>query len=376
VTFPLWTPGAAAALPAIAVAFVLAAVVALVITPTIGRFVRGKGILDHPSPRRVNRRPLPRGGGVAVMIAFVVVGGGLVLFGAGIPGVQEKRGIQGLELVGLFGGAILAAGIGALDDAIDLRARWQLLGQVAVALVAVLAGISVGFIGNPFATENIAFPYWVGLAFTVVWIVGMINSINFIDGLDGLSSGIAFIAAVTLGVLSLTTQVGPDNLGQPFIAVMCFTLAGGLLGFLRWNFYPAVIFQGTAGVMFLGYTLAVLSILGTAKVVVALLVLGVPIIDSFWVIVRRVSGGRSPFSPDRGHIHHRLLDLGLSHRATVLLIYVICATLGVMSLFVSAAAGVYAFVGVLVAFGILLFVLAKGEHEALEPTSYEDEARP
>jgi UDP-GlcNAc:undecaprenyl-phosphate GlcNAc-1-phosphate transferase len=368
VTFPAWTPGAGAALPAIVVAFVAAALIALLITPTIGRFVRGKGILDHPSPRRVNQRPLPRGGGVAVMIAFVVVGGGLVLFGAAIPGVQEK---QGLQLVGLFGGAILAAAIGALDDAIDLRARWQLLGQVAVALVAVLAGISVGFIGNPFATENIAFPYWVGLAFTVVWIVGMINSINFIDGLDGLSSGIAFIAAVTLGVLSLTLQVG-----QPFVAVMCFTLAGGLLGFLRWNFYPAVIFQGTAGVMFLGYTLAVLSILGTAKVVVALLVLGVPIIDSFWVIVRRVSGGRSPFSPDRGHIHHRLLDLGLSHRATVLLIYVICATLGVMSLFVSAAAGVYAFLGALVAFGVLLFVLAKGEHEALEPTSYEDEARP
>ncbi len=367
-TYPLWTPGAAAALPAIAVAFVLAAVVALVITPTIGRFVRGKGILDHPSPRRVNQRPLPRGGGVAVMMAFVVVGGGLVLFGGGIPGVQGQQGIKGLQLVGLFGGAILAAGIGALDDAIDLRARWQLLGQVGVALVAVAVGISFGLIGDPFGPGTFTFPVWVGVAFTVLWIVGMINSINFIDGLDGLSSGIGLIAAVTLGVLSLTMEVG-----QPFIAVMCFTLAGGLLGFLRWNFHPAVIFQGTAGVMFLGYTLAVLSILGTAKVVVALLVLGVPIIDSFWVIVRRVSSGRSPFSPDRGHIHHRLLDLGLSHRATVLLIYAICVTLGVMSLFVSAAASVYAFLGILVAFGVLRFVLAKGEHEALEPTTYEDE---
>jgi len=362
VSFP---PGADAALPFILGAFIAAALIALLVTPAIRVFVRRRGILDHPSPRRVNRRPLPRGGGVAVVIAFVVVGGGIAFFGTDIPALQGHRGIQTQQLVGLFGGAVLAAGIGALDDAFDLRARWQFLGQVGLALVAVLAGISVGFIGNPFGSANIPFPYWIGLAFTVVWIVGMINSINFIDGLDGLSSGIAMIAAITLGILSLTTQVG-----QPFVAVMCFALAGGLLGFLRWNFYPAVIFQGTAGVMFLGYTLAVLSILGTAKVVVALLVLGVPIIDSFWVIVRRLSDRRSPFTPDRGHIHHRLLDLGLSHRATVLLIYGMCATLGLMSLLVSAATGVYAFLGAIVMFGVLVFLLAR--QARLEPV--EDEA--
>ena len=160
----------------------------------------------------------------------------------------------------------------------------------------------------------------------------MINSINFIDGLDGLSSGIGLIAAVTLGVISLTAQVG-----QPFVAMLCFVLAGSLLGFLRWNFHPATIFAGTSGVMFIGYTLAVLSILGTAKVAVALLVLGVPIIDAFWIIVRRLASGRSPFSPDRGHLHHRLLDVGLSHRQTVLLIYGICVGLGVLALFLSGA---------------------------------------
>jgi UDP-GlcNAc:undecaprenyl-phosphate GlcNAc-1-phosphate transferase len=203
--------------------------------------------------------------------------------------------------------------------------------------------------------------------FTVVWIVGMINSINFIDGLDGLSSGIALIAAVTLGILSLTASVG-----QPLVAVLCFVLAGALLGFLRWNFHPAVVFQGTSGVMFLGYTLAVLSILGTAKVAVALLVLGIPIIDSFWVIVRRVSSGRSPFSPDRGHIHHRLLDLGLSHRGTVLFIYAVCAALGLTSLVLSAEQSLYAFLGVAVAFGLVVFFLARNPREALEPTSYDD----
>ena len=161
------------------------------------------------------------------------------------------------------------------------------------------------------------------VGFTVFWIVGMINSINFIDGLDGLSSGIAFIAAVTLGLISLTTQ----TVHQPLIAVLCFILAGSLLGFLRWNLHPASIFAGTSGVQFVGYTLAVLSILGTAKVAVALLVLGVPIIDTFWIIVRRLLDRRSPFSPDRGHIHHRMLDLGLSHRQTVFAIYGVCLAL-------------------------------------------------
>jgi UDP-GlcNAc:undecaprenyl-phosphate GlcNAc-1-phosphate transferase len=368
VTFPAAGP----ALPIILVGFVAAALIALFTTPAIRRYVRRRGIVDHPNARRVNRRPLPRGGGVAVVIAFVVVGGTLTLLGNALPGMPAPRGVPVPQLLGLFGGAVLAAVIGAVDDMFDLRARWQFLGQIALAGVAVVSGITVGLISNPFGPPAvIVFPYAVAIAFTVIWIVGMINSINFIDGLDGLSTGIAFIAAVTLGILSLSAQVS-----QPLVAILCFVFAGGLLGFLRWNFHPAVIFQGTAGVMFLGYTLAVLSILGTSKVVVALLVLGVPIIDSFWVIVRRLFGGRSPFSPDRGHIHHRLLDLGLSHRATVLLIYGICATLGLMSLLVSAQTGIYAFLGAVVVFGVVLFALARDEHEALEPTSYEEGPRP
>jgi UDP-GlcNAc:undecaprenyl-phosphate GlcNAc-1-phosphate transferase len=359
-----------AAVGPIVVVFVVAALLALVLTPVVRSVVLRYDVVDRPGARRVNTITVPRGGGLAVSAAFLLVASLFLLVNQTAGLVSVPFSLQPSEVVALLLGGAVAAALGAIDDLLDLRARLQLLGQVALACGAVALGISIDFITNPFGPD-FRFVEPVAAVLTVFWIVGMINSINFIDGLDGLSSGIAFIAAVTLGVLSLTLQVG-----QPFVAVMCFTLAGGLLGFLRWNFYPAVIFQGTAGVMFLGYTLAVLSILGTAKVVVALLVLGVPIIDSFWVIVRRLSGGRSPFSPDRGHIHHRLLDLGLSHRATVLLIYVICATLGVMSLFVSAAAGVYAFVGVLVAFGILLFVLARGEHEALEPTSYEDEERP
>jgi UDP-GlcNAc:undecaprenyl-phosphate GlcNAc-1-phosphate transferase len=347
------------ALPIIIGGFLLAALIALVTTPSIHVFVRRHRIMDHPDPRRIHDRPLPRGGGVSVVIAFVLVGGGILLLGEMLPGMPDYRSVRPMHVVGLFAGAILATIIGALDDRFDLRARWQFAGQLAVAGLAVATGIIVLDVSDPFSSRNIDLPLEVGIAFTVVWIVGMINSLNFIDGLDGLSSGIALIAAVTLGLLSLSIGVN-----QPVVAILCFVLAGGLLGFLRWNFYPAVIFQGSAGVMFLGYVLGVLAILGSAKIIVALLVLAVPIIDTFWVIVRRMSSGHSPFTPDRGHIHHRLLDLGLSHRSTVLVIYVVCAMLGLMSLFISSATGVLAFLGALVVLGVIAFLLRRDPTEA------------
>jgi len=355
-----WAITAVPVVPVLIGGHFVAAILSFIATPWIRRYVHEHKILDHPDARRVHKEPLPRGGGVAVVVAFLVVGGGFALIRDELPGVDISKPLPVENLFGLFGGAALATLIGALDDRFNLRARWQFFGQLLLAGVAVVSGITVTFISNPFASPaNIQFPFIVGIGFTVVWIVGMINSLNFIDGLDGLSSGIALIAAVTLGVLSLTQQVH-----QPLVAVFCFVLAGGLLGFLRWNFFPAVIFQGTAGVMFLGYTLAVLAILGSAKVVVALLVLAVPIVDTFWVIVRRLSAGHSPFTPDRGHIHHLLLDMGLSHRSTVLLIYVVCATLGLMSLFVSSTTGVIAFVGALVVLGVVAFVLRRGPSEA------------
>jgi UDP-GlcNAc:undecaprenyl-phosphate GlcNAc-1-phosphate transferase len=345
------------ALPIIIGAFIASALVAFLVTPIVRRVAAGLRIVDRPDERRTHTSTLPRGGGIAVAIAFLVVGGGLVVFGGGLAGMPGHGSTSDTNLLGLFGGGVLATVIGALDDRFDLRARWQFLGQLALAGVAIASAITVARIGNPFGPDPIPFPALLGVGFTLVWIVGMINSLNFIDGLDGLSSGIALIAAITLGLLSLTKAVGP--FGEPLVALLCFVLAGGLLGFLRWNFHPAVVFQGSAGIMFVGYVLAVLAILGSAKVLVALLVLAVPIIDTFWVIVRRLSSGRSPFSPDRGHIHHLLLDLGLSHRSTVLLIYLVCVTLGLMSLLVSSATGVLAFAAALVGFGVVAFVLRR-----------------
>ena len=349
-------PGVGDIVPTLVIAFAVAALLALVLTPAVRRFSRAFGLVDRPDARRVNLRPIPRGGGLAVVAAFMGVAIVVVVMADRrvIDSVIIPTTVLPTELGALLVGGLVAATIGFLDDVIQIRARWQLIGQLAVAVLAVALGVQIDSIANPIGPGTIVLRDVFAWAFTIVWIVGMINSINFIDGLDGLSSGVALIAALTLGTISLTAGIA-----QPFVAVLCFALAGALLGFLRWNFQPASVFMGTSGVMFVGYTLAILSILGTAKVAVALLVLGVPIIDAFWIIVRRLVQGRSPFSPDRGHLHHRLLDVGLSHRQTVLLIYAVCIILSLLSLFLSGANQILAFVGVFVVIGLVLFLLAR-----------------
>lgn len=357
----------------IVVVFLAAAGVALLLTPLVRRLVLRHGVVDHPDARRVNVTSIPRSGGLAVAAAFLSVAAMFVYLNESAAWVPVPLTLSSPDLIALFVGGAAAAAIGAVDDLFDLRARWQLAGQLLLASFAVGLGVVIEFIANPFGAGVIRFDGAFALGFSIFWIVGMMNSINWIDGLDGLSSGVALIACVTLGLLSLTTQVG-----QPMIAVLCFALAGALLGFLRWNFHPATIFIGTSGVQFVGFTLAVLSIMGTAKVAVALLVLGVPILDTFWIIIRRLMEGRSPFSPDRSHIHHRLLDLGLSHRHTVLVIYAICASLGLIALLLSQVTQLYAFLGVFVLSGLVLFGLARGAFrrpEELEAEAYESEPR-
>jgi len=367
-------PNAGDALGPIVVVFLIAALIALVLTPIVRRIVIRYEMVDHPDARRVNTVPVPRGGGLAVCAAFLIVASAFLYLNEGSTFVPIPFSLDPSEVAALLLGGGIAAGLGAIDDLFDLRARLQLLGQIGLALFAVALGVTIDFIANPLGGPTIHFSGPVAIGLTVFWIVGMINSVNWIDGLDGLSSGVALIAAVTLGLISLSTQVGQGDLGQPLIAVLCFALAGALLGFLRWNFNPASIFAGTSGVQFVGYTLAVLAILGTAKVAVALLVLGVPIIDTFWIIVRRTSQRRSPFSPDRTHIHHRLLDLGLSHRQTVLTIYGICLVLSLLSMLLSGVTQLYAFLGIFVAFGLVLFLPTRGDFDRpdeLEAEAYE-----
>jgi UDP-GlcNAc:undecaprenyl-phosphate GlcNAc-1-phosphate transferase len=362
-------------LPAFIAAFIGAALITLVLTPLVRSIAHRLAIVDEPNHRRVNTQPIARGGGVAVGIGFLLVALTLtVLVGSGALGSGFSfLAIDQDEMVALLAGAAFAVLVGLLDDVLNLRARWQLVSQLILAGGAVLLGVNIDSIANPFGAGQINLDGAWGAAFTIFWIVGMINSINWIDGLDGLSSGIGLIAAFTLGLISITLGAGP--LGQPYVALLCFALAGALLGFLRWNFHPASIFAGTSGVMLLGYSLAVLSILGSAKVAVALLVLGVPIIDTFWNIVRRLATGSSPFTPDRGHVHHRLMDLGLSQTKAVLVIYGLSLILAVLSFVLSGAGQLYGFLGVVVASGFLLLLLTRRSLVIadFEASSYEDE---
>jgi UDP-GlcNAc:undecaprenyl-phosphate/decaprenyl-phosphate GlcNAc-1-phosphate transferase len=361
-----------AALPYAIAALLFAAGIAFVVTPLV-RFVAIRlEMVDEPDERRVNLRPVARGGGIAVVVAFVPVVLAVLVLNERQKVMPVPASLDGPQLIALLAGGVAAALIGLIDDLLQVRARWQLAGQLVLAVWAVALGITVGFVTSPIGgNPDIRLTGIVAAAFTIFWILGMINAINFIDGLDGLSSGIAVIAAATIGIISVET------FAQPFVAVLCFALAGALLGFLRWNFHPAVIFAGTSGTMFIGYTLALLAIIGTAKVAIALLVLGVPIIDTFWIIVRRLATGRAPFSPDRGHLHHRLLDLGLSHRQAVLLIYAICVVLAGLAYGLSGTNQLYAFLGVFVTLGVLLVVLARRSISlsGLEAESYEAEDR-
>ncbi len=368
------------ALPFILAAAGAAAVVAYLLTPLAMRLATHVGAIDEPdSGRRIHDRPIPRAGGLAVVSAFVGVGILAILINDRFDFFRAFTfRVDGKELAAVFGGAILAAVFGFIDDKWQIRARWQFIFQVVLALFAIALGLSILQINNPLdflgviGGDTLVFSGVVAGFVTALWMVGMINSINFMDGLDGLSTGVAIIAALTLGFVSL----GYQSAYQPMVALLCALLAGALLGYLPWNFNPAKIFIGTTGVMVMGYLLAVLAILGSAKIAVALLILGVPIIDTFWIITRRLLSGRSPFTPDRGHFHHRLLDLGLSHKDAVLLIYGITIVLAVLSLLLAGGSGpLYAFMAIVIASGIVLLLVTFriGTDEALEASAYDDE---
>jgi len=363
------SPAALNALPIVLAALVGAALVSFILTPLTIRFAGQLGAIDEPdSHRRVHQRPIPRTGGLAVALSFVGVGLLGLLLNQAFGFAPPLRAVRTQEVVALFVGVAVGGLLGYLDDRLQLRARWQFIGQFVLAGVALVFGITIDRLPNPFGDQPFMLGEIAAIAATTLWIVGMLNSVNFVDGLDGLLTGIALIAVITLGVISLV-----DPPIQPAVAVLCALLAGSLLGFLPYNFHPARVFIGTAGVFAVGYALAVLSVLGTAKVALALLVLGVPIIDTFWIIIRRVLSRRSPFSADRGHFHHRLLDLGLGHRQAVLLIYGICSILAVVSLVLSGRGQISVFLIVVLGGGLLLYLLTRRAQESLDRRSYPEE---
>jgi UDP-GlcNAc:undecaprenyl-phosphate GlcNAc-1-phosphate transferase len=336
-----------------AAAALVAALTAGMGTLAMRAIARKYNIADHPSERRINTKPVPRAGGLAVAGAFALIGTLLVIFSAQL-GLSTGTGSAELTSDGaaaLLLGTVIAGVIGLIDDRYDLRARWQIIGQFLIALIPIAFGLRIAFISNPFGAGDLLFPDAIALGVTIFWTLGMQNSMNFIDGLDGLSGGISLFAAVTLGVIALPTS--------PLLAALSFTLAGALAGFLRFNFYPASIYMGTSGILAVAYALAVLALLGTAKVAAALLILGVPIIDALFVIVGRIAAGRSPYTPDESHIHRRLLSYGFSHRGSVLVLYALTAALSILALLLTGSATLYAFMGLLVVLGGVVAYLSR-----------------
>jgi UDP-GlcNAc:undecaprenyl-phosphate GlcNAc-1-phosphate transferase len=302
-------------------AMVVATATSAALTPVVRRLGIRVGAVSHPGGRHIHQTPIPRLGGLSIGIAFFAP---LLLLCFVKSSVATVFRAEAQRSIGLLLGAILMTTVGALDDWRGVRALYKLYVQIAAGVIAFAFGFRIGAVQLPVVgvLEMGVFE----LPITVLWIIAIVNAVNLIDGLDGLAGGVVFFAAFTnLVVAYLSNSV--------FVSLLMASLLGAVLGFLFYNFNPARIFMGDSGSYFLGFILATSSITGQlqkASTAVALLVpivsLGVPILDTMLAIVRRFLQRRSIFSPDRGHIHHRLLDMGLTHRRAVLLIYGVCLT--------------------------------------------------
>ncbi len=328
----------------IAAAFLSAGILAYLFTPHVKIFAERIGAIDVPKDgRRMHKKPIPRVGGLAIFGGFLC---GILVFGQ----------LDTTMLCVLLGSIIIVV-LGIFDDVMALGARLKFVVQIIAAAIPVCIGdlqISLFTNLNPFSSE----PYFhlgiFAVPVTIVWIVGITNAVNLIDGLDGLAVGVSSIAAVTMLAVALLT-------GEMAIAVTMGALAGACVGFMPYNLNPAKIFMGDTGSTFLGYMLANVSIMGLFKFyavisfAVPFLILGLPIFDTANAIIRRLAAGRSPMSPDREHVHHKLIDMGFNQKQAVAILYAISATLGLTAVVLTSSGEVKAIVLLL---AVLLAVLA------------------
>lgn len=303
------------------------------------------GLMDDPKvrshPAALHKIIVPRAGGLPIFVSF------LITFILMIPYSQKLLGI-------MLGGLVLVS-VGVLDDKYDLKNKYKFLAQFVAALIVVASGIGVSFIANPFHllgigatsavirfdTLKIVFDFlgthsivvWADL-FAIFWIVWVINMVNFSAGVDGQLPGIAIIVLFVIFAISLKFSAGDPS--QILVAKLALAGVGATLGFLIYNYYPAKIFPGDSGSYFLGFLIAVLSILSGAKVGTAVLVMAIPLVDGVFTVIRRMMEKKSPFLGDRKHLHHRLLELGLSQRAVSLFYWLLCAILGAVALILPA----------------------------------------
>ncbi len=335
--------------------FAASFLVAIFLTPKIRKFALDKGIVDKPEEeRKIQKGHVPLLGGVVIYFSFLVV-----LLGVWALGFLNDGRIEVSQILAIIFGGLIIIIIGFLDDKYNISTK-SFLGPLLAAILAVCLGIAIKYVTNPFIPG--AGPYgralfyfspWIGPAFSFVWLLGMMYTTKFLDGLDGLVSGIGSIGAIILFIVSLFWDVP-----QSGTSIMCLILAGACLGFLRYNWHPARIFLGESGSVFIGFILGVLSIISGGKIATALLIMGIPILDVLWVIVRRIfKEKKSPFSGDSKHLHFRLLEVGFSHRGAVLFLYFLTLVFGTSSLFLQSRNKVIALCILILVMLILAYVI-------------------
>lgn len=296
---------------------VVAFLVAYASTPIVKILAAKIGAIDVPKDdRRMHKNPIPRLGGVAIFYGFIVA---ILCF------CEIDQSIQGILI-----GSVIIVAVGVLDDVVQLKAIYKLLGQILAACVVVFHNVRIDYLTNPnlFSQESyISLGVW-AIPITIIWIVGVTNAVNLIDGLDGLAVGVSSISSASLFSISLITK-------ETNISILTAAVAGAGFGFMPYNMFPATIFMGDTGAMFLGFILSCVSILGLFKgyavisFAIPFLILGLPIFDTSFAIIRRLYHGKSPMSPDRGHLHHRLIDMGFNQKQTVT---ILCIASGLLSL--------------------------------------------
>jgi UDP-GlcNAc:undecaprenyl-phosphate GlcNAc-1-phosphate transferase len=323
-------------------AFIISFAVAFISTPFVKKLAVKIGAIDVPKDsRRIHKIPIPRLGGLAIFIGFLV---SFFIFNT-----------LNLQNIGFLIGATIIVIVGMIDDKKSLKAKVKLVFQILSAAIVVLCGIRIQAITNPFSQFGITSieVYWISIVITMLWIVGVTNAVNFIDGLDGLAAGVSSIASIFLLFIALIN-------GRFAEAILTASIAGATLGFLPFNFNPAKIFMGDTGSTFLGFSLAVISVQGTMKsytaiaILVPLLVLGLPIFDTAFAILRRIIRRRPIMEADRGHLHHRLLDAGYTQKQSVLVLYIVSTLLGVSALMITESNYIRALIVVLT---VLLFMV-------------------
>ena len=318
------------------VVIVLCFISSLLLTPLVKKFAVAVGATDTPNSRKIHNKIMPRLGGLAIFISFSI----------GIIIMQPA----GDDTWPIMIGALIIVLTGALDDRFQLSPSKKLFGQLIAAFIVIIwGGVQVEFINLPFGGK-LEFGYF-SIPLTLIWIVGITNAINLIDGLDGLAAGVSTIAIFTISGMAII-------MGDSYVAIFGFILVASTLGFLFYNFHPAKIFMGDTGALFLGFMISVLALLGFKNItvisfVIPILILGVPISDTFFAIVRRLLNKQPISAPDKSHLHHCLLNSGFTHRETVIIIYGI-ATWFSLSAFIFSLSTIWG--GILIIAVVLLSI--------------------